>query len=274
MTTNIKIINERPVTFPKITVCNFDPFVSQYGIQFQNDVLDQFKDIPQEYSVLLEYVAKIYASSLSLEQMLLLGNPKEQFIISCYFRAEKCNLNEIIHFYHFDYGNCYIINPGVNTQGSPTNPYQVIQEGPLNGLIIELFVQSYHAENQGAIVFLSNNSYGPTEFEGIVVPSASTSRITANRIFRHDLGEPYNICKEPTVTNNFDSDLIKLTESSNFSYTQKACFELCYQQHLYEECDCYDPRYRSVESQIKVCQSFVELACFYTTYTEFLKGTF
>lgn len=127
-----------------------------------------------------------------------------------------------------------------------------------------------NATSNGLSIFLSNNAADPFRESGTTVPPGSKARIILSKFVSKNLGNPYSNCVTNTV-NQWSSDLFKLTKALNYSYSQDACMDLCYQQNCIQNCGCYDPRYEPLDSR-KQCLMPSELNCLLSVYYEFLLG--
>ena len=266
--TQVQVLQEIPVIFPQVTICNFNPFVTEFSTKFlyevgrNNSPYLNFSNDPR--TIML--VSKAAAMNLSLDDRKKLGYTINQFFISCTFLTIDCDPREFISFYHFTYGNCFIFNSGMNTSGDRIDLKTVNSASLKGALSMELFVGNDLSEDAstgtGAVVFVSNHSERPIENSGHFLPASFLSSFQIDRVFNHRLGEPFSACKE-LGNNNLEE----------FKYSQTICIEMCFEDFFIRECGCYDPRYASKEKN-KKCQSSNDFKCLQAASSEFSSCNF
>jgi hypothetical protein len=76
--------------------------------------------------------------------------------------------------------------------------------------------------------------------EDIKISPGRTNYITVHRIFSEKLGEPYNDCLKDPNSFQKNKTLIQHLTNSDRGYSQKQCFELCFNLKYFEtnECNC------------------------------------
>jgi hypothetical protein len=168
-------IQERPMTFPKITVCNMDPFVSTESITFLSNVIKS----NVEYTPILESlgpktdlelvnfftiktgsfesVALFEAQKANRSTKQTLGYSVNEFIPSCIFDDSVCPETSFEYHWNDRLGSCFTFN------SNRTKPLIVKGAGKLRGLQLELFLgknDNYDtfSDSQGAKVFVYNHS--------------------------------------------------------------------------------------------------------------------
>ena len=128
--TKVRVIDERPMIFPKVTFCNVDPFVTNDSITFLasvidgdsfyksvvtaaklTDHLDQVNDITSKYA---SYFIN-NAQNKRLERDPTLNRPfgrtAAEFVVNCNFDNADCDItNDFQYHYSNQYGNCYTFN--------------------------------------------------------------------------------------------------------------------------------------------------------------------
>ena len=131
--TKITVTKENPIIFPTVTICNLNPFVTEYSFQlvqdfvkneFSLDVNDMLNGTPS-YSILdsikyplkkrymeYSYLVQQLATNLTDEQKKNLGFTIDKFLISCFFGPTSCDESDFTWTYDFLYGNCFRFNSG------------------------------------------------------------------------------------------------------------------------------------------------------------------
>ena len=281
--TNIDVIQEIPTEFPAITICNLNPFATDYAQSILNDLIKQNQDVFD-----VNTYEKMYTSSMELRILFLFftmnqnfsdKNRKnfslssEDFIIGCNYGLGNCTADEFYFTYNMFYGTCYTFNNGRNSSRDILNSNQA---GIMNGLRLELFLGNQSAvtkliQNSGVHVFVHNKSVLPSPVDGIDVSSGELTNIAIEKSFVKKLEYPYNDCQSnlnnPDV---FDSEIFKVFLKSNKTYTQKRCFEACIQIELIEKCSCYNPFLFKLNSS-NICDNSSEITCVSNVYELFYK---
>jgi hypothetical protein len=96
------------------------------------------------------------------------------------------------------------------------------------------------------LIIIHNSSIPPLNManEDIKISPGRTNFITVHRTFSEKLGEPYNNCLKDPEEFQKNKTLIQHLTNSGRSYSQKQCFDLCFNLKYFEtnQCDCtYEP---------------------------------
>ena len=159
--TKITVTKENPILFPTVTICNLNPFVTEYSFQlvqnfvkneFSLDVNDMLNGTPS-YSILdsvkyplkkrymeYGYLVQQLATNLTDEQKKNLGLTIDKFLISCFFGPTSCDESDFTWTYDFLYGNCFRFNSGKGTDESKNGLKKLSKIGFVNGFRLELFL--------------------------------------------------------------------------------------------------------------------------------------
>ena len=110
------------------------------------DIFDETLAIQYESEGFLRYLGQTYnfygkllANGENATIKKSLGYNIDDFIISCSYLGDECDLNEFQWFWHNTYGNCYKFNSGFNSNGSKIELKSVPGHGIYNSLSMELF---------------------------------------------------------------------------------------------------------------------------------------
>ena len=263
VTTTTRTINETPVEFPKITICNINPFTSAYGFSFLRDLniqnfgfdlfeidwnaVPQYSETYYFYAFRLYYIGIAVASKLNKTQQRMLSHTLEEVLFICKFNQETCSADDFS--WHFDpyYGNCWSFNSGLNSTGHSVDVKQSFMAGSAFGLQLEIYVNSYErlvlfnsaTAGNGLLVRVDNKSHQIDHLnDGIRVSSSHTTYLSLMREFKRSLPKPYSDCDLDPEKPAFDSDLYALIRRSKYDYTQSFCLEQCMQEMLIQECNC------------------------------------
>ncbi len=95
-------------------------------------------------------------------------------------------------------------------------------------------------------VIVHNNSYIPlTKYEGVKAQAGTTTDIGITRTFVNRLPSPYSSCRKDVSTYSSDDSFyykyILTTMNNMTKYTQKLCYQVCYQDLVNQQCNCTEP---------------------------------
>ena len=110
----------------------------------------------------------------------------------------------------------------------------------------------------GMIVFVHNSSFSPTLADGVHVDLGKLTSITVRRTFTRNYPYPYSQCKDLTQYSSYLYDFIL---SSNQTYRQIDCFNLCLQQKVISTCECYSLEYSSLNTFAEPCLNLTQYNC-------------
>ena len=300
LTTTI-VLTETKSVFPKITICNFNPFQTEYALEYLKEInmrinssvnifdAEQREKLSQDELIELTNDiyegATLYMISLNFtdEQRQKLGHSLTDLISNFHFDYYGFSPSEYFDWY-FDryYGNCYIFNSGFNnTQLNTINVPGA--DGSLKFDYYVNFHENLTAFNSftggfGAVIRIENNSYlidtSLVDKNIRVMPGTDVS-IKISRSFQFSLPKPYSTCDIP----NDDQDMFirtnyffRLFANSIYQYTREACYVQCWQQNLINKCSCMDSSYLSFFNE-DFCFTDEQLNCSSTFWIEFTWDT-
>ena len=124
-----RTINETPVTFPKVTICNRNMFTTQYAYSFLSQT-NQINSTLFKNLILndnrREALATLNGINLKLTGAInnspddvkkKLGHDLNDTLLSCAFDYESCDSNSFQWEWDSNYGNCFSFNTGYNSTG-------------------------------------------------------------------------------------------------------------------------------------------------------------
>jgi acid-sensing ion channel 2 len=295
VSTTSRTLYEMPATFPKVTICNANPFTTKYAVEF-------LKIINQEYNNSIDIFDEVQMSKLDFEtKFKLIGNifgrglykmndlnetekrklshSLEETMYSCTFNAQRCDANDFVWHFDSNFGNCWMFNSGQNRTGQrvplSSNSFPGLKYG-FKMIFYAYFYEnlttfnSFTASGLGALVRIENSSYLTDGYGGIRIMSGYHTSMSISRSFKSSLPKPYSNCLIDNQTNaGFHSELFDLIQSSQYRYTQPLCFLQCQQKYIYLKCNCTDPRETSLFLNFSQCK-LEQLICMGNLYRTLL----
>ena len=287
--TTSRTMFEIPTLFPKVTICNVNPFTTEYAYNFlkeldtSNSFFDKILTFEESTALLstLYYKAmnKVNDKSISDQTRKNLSHTLKDMMISCMFNGVACNSSDFVWKFDPIYGNCFVFNSGIDVNGQSTSLRETNVAGQYYGLQLEMYVNFFEKLTEfnsaygakGLIIKVDNSSY-LTEHkgDGIQISAGFDTYIDVRRSFKFMLAKPYSDCDlDNESPNNIDSDLYRLISHSEYEYTQQLCFEQCYQKESIKSCGCEDAVLSLYNTS--VCISDNEIKCmndvYYNKYT-------
>ena len=135
VSTKSRTIFETPSVFPKVTICNLNPFTTEYAANFlkeinaryypHTDIFNSSQMNNLSYSVKhdllsnLSVIAMGTVNSINFtdEQRKQLAHRDQEVILSCMFDQQKCSVSDFQWMFDKRLGNCYVFNSGFNSSG-------------------------------------------------------------------------------------------------------------------------------------------------------------
>ena len=283
-----RILYETPALFPKITVCNVNPFTTQYAVEFLKqinkdlypniDIFNESQMIKLNFSLKNELIngiknsARYKMNSLNETEQKQLSHSLKDMMPSCYFNQEECSAKHFDWYFDPYYGNCWTFNSG---QKGPlvNNSFP----GEFYGFRMDLYVNFFDKLNSinsysgglGALIRIGNSSYLTSYYprDGIKIEPGQVTSISVSRSFKNSLPKPYSDCLIDNQTNgDFKSELFDLILNSKYLYTQPTCFLLCLQRTILLECNCTDPVLISLFPNASRCLTKNQTECMSNLY--------
>ena len=241
--TKITVNQEIPIIFPTITICNRNPFNTEYAMSFINDLENSTdRSFWNDY---YWFYSRANVFNKSDEEKKKFGLKLDETIIVCSFNSLPCNLsNDFVWVYYSHYGNCYRFNSGKNEKGDSIDLKKLDRVGNDIGLNLILYVgEPEHVVmdiSTGIQIFIHNASENPGNFEGFKVATATETNFAIRRTFTTNLEYPYTSCRRDLIGSVKDPSLVNYILNSGYKYRFYDCWNLCYQQTLVNEIGCND----------------------------------
>jgi len=293
--TTTRTLYETPALFPKVTICNVNPFTTQYSMEFIKKVnkelypnIDIFNENQMNQlnftykSVLINVIyrqAKAKMNKLNETEKRKLSHSLDDIMSDCSFNIQPCSANDFKWFFEPFYGNCWIFNSGLNESSGKKAPLLFSSfPGEIYGFQIKLYVNFYknlsifnsYFGGLGVLIRIDNSSYLTSYIgtEGIKIEPGSMTSVSLRRFFKTTLSKPYSDCLIDNQTNSgFQSELFNLIQNSAYRYTQPTCFLQCMQRFILSECNCTNSNLISLFTNSSQCSLPKQTTCMSSLFT-------
>ena len=126
--TTTRIINETPAVFPKVTICNKNPFTSRNAFEFLsesnflnmsriNETLNGDRTLANQYFARLRAGLFGQIQNMPDEKKKKFSHDLNDTLLSCLFSYQPCNSDDFEWKWDSNYGNCFVFNSGFNSSG-------------------------------------------------------------------------------------------------------------------------------------------------------------
>jgi len=212
-TTHLETIVEIPSQFPAITLCTINSlktkeaenlvmniFKADYGIDLNgNHSLSPLELIEKLDHVNMKARLRAFLPEYGDEQRRRLGFSLEDTLIECFYNHQVCSHRDFVWSFSLDYGNCYQFNTGFDADGKKVPIKESFKPGSQNGLQLMFFLgesknRFSNKWSTGLKVFVHNQAFKMSKFEGINVKTATSTNIALRRSYEHTLPRPFSNC--------------------------------------------------------------------------------
>jgi hypothetical protein len=284
-----RTINENPVTFPKVTICNRNILTTKYAYEFLANSInltdlqtlinstDRNNVLFTSNGLFMKLMGTVQTTFTDKEKQKL-SHPIDHILLSCLFDYEMCTANDFHWEWDYLYGNCYHFNSGYNLTGQGIDLRKSFLSGSGFGLQMELYVNFYEelmffnslSNDYGLLIRIDNISHViDYSLNGIYVSPGSHTYMSLSRDYRETLPKPYSNCDN---LESFNSDLYTLIFHSKYEYRQKFCLEQCFQELSIQICNCSVTFVASLRANISLCSSLSQIQCslqiYFLTYLQ------
>jgi hypothetical protein len=272
--TSIETITDMPADFPVITICNLNQLQTNYSF----DLIRKYSKSPFENYMKNFFINRestlyndTYKKSLSYSL--------DESLISCFINGlPTCSSLDFVWSFHPTYGNCYSFNTGFNSSGNTINLIKLNKPGNIFGFKLQLFIGNPNnipefVEKSGYRVIIHNQTYTLSFNEGFEISTGVETNLAINRIYETLKPKPYSECIHLDTIDSFDSYLYRVIYSSNQTYRQVDCFDLCFQQTVINNCQCYDVGLNKLNGTIP-CLGFHEFSCLTNVWLSFISNDY
>ena len=270
--TSIRVHNELATSFPTVTICNGNSLSTKAAYDLIHKFSYEIKNLTSNYKLntmnsALDLTEKFKTTGmvksfyLNESEKKLLGFTSDIFQ-TCYFDGVECTPDEDFNwFFSYARGNCFQFNSGVNMSGHRIPLKKTILEGREYGL--KLLIGPLSNANKystfyarGLKVFIHNSSFLSSTAEEIFLEPGKNTDISLKKILQHKEPAPYSECHELT---NFKSDIYDFMKG--FEYRQKDCVQLCIQDIINKNCNCFFTKLPVFNNSYLPCFNSFQISC-------------
>ncbi|CAF0822138.1 unnamed protein product [Adineta ricciae] len=250
--TTLSYVVERSQAFPAVTFCNYMParydhliidvlnYTNSLGITNTSDTttftVSQAVAIREFLRHKLDANQSITEYFFSIDSML----------INCTYNNLQCTSSDFITFLSSRYGSCYTFNAKLKNT-SYTGIRYTNDNGGVGQLKLRLYAHSslyvpYISEEvaAGMVVMIHDNTQFPQiDIVGMNLAPGFKHQLNYRKKANYFLSAPYTDCTDKiplAMKAMFDR-----YEGAHYAYSQSACFTLCVQAYIYQECGCVSP---------------------------------
>jgi hypothetical protein len=290
--TKIRVLPQVEINFPRVTICNTNPFLTNQSSVFIQKILAENNiGDPYNSSLFAEYLRpknNLLMSSLGSTYLLQLNaaNPNlsdrvrksfgytlDEMMISCAIAGAECTENDFIWHYDLIYGNCYSFNSGFLPNGSSVPVRTINKPGLGNALVLEIFA-GFDQKNKSSIervsgihLFIDDQAYQIDSNNGVDCPKSFQTNIMVEKTTSKLLEKPYSECESDL--NSYDNAIFNAVIRSDHKYTRERCFRMCYQKNVSEECNCFDSSSPPFKDDVRACTNLTDIFCDFYHYLAF-----
>jgi hypothetical protein len=203
------VIETTPSIFPSLTLCNVNPFVTNYSLEFfqKNWLHSSAKD--EYYLEKLNISADAYeferktkafylllfkaqSSVLNNTERQKLGYSFRETFLSCQFDQIECNESHFEWYYDVMLGNCFRFNTGKTLNGGETPLKTSSMSGSKHGLELQMFVGTEfntssdvlipEFKQNGVQIMITDNQALPSFDEGFQLPAGTESTVQLSKV--------------------------------------------------------------------------------------------
>ena len=263
VTSTYETIYQSPLEFPTITVCSSNPFLTNNAVCLFYELANIYNVNTSSIKELIK-LAKMHAANPSYgdENRKKLGLSFND-IISCQFNSKDCK-NDLHWIWLYDYGNCFQFNSGLNFTNHKIDLVKSSRLDKGYGLKLNFggFYSNYDQiefKNNDIVVLVHNKSSiisSSTKLSHIHIYDKLALSLKITLISKQP--SPYSDCIDLST---YSSVLYDYLLQSNYSYRQIDCLDLCIQQKIINECECYYLKYPDLNTQVKPCLNWTQFNC-------------
>jgi hypothetical protein len=190
---NIQIKYEYRLEFPIIGICNQNLVQSANSNEY---AVNRFRNMypSMSYRPIIPVIMRDFFfnnTDLNIDDL----------ILACWFNGKSCNItNDFEAYLDTAYGSCFRFNSGKNMLNEHVDTKYTYQQGLLNGLILEFYIQpadrneNVFSISNGLNIFINDQPSDSIYEEGINIAAGTNSKILINIQKMIKQPRPYSEC--------------------------------------------------------------------------------
>ena len=220
VSTSIRYLHESESVFPTVSICNRNPFSTNYALELfdragiREPLLNlEVEDYLHSFAkmlVLERHTKNTTGKYLSYEAKKNMSD-LNAMLVSCLFHNKPCSADDFQYIFHPFAMNCYRFNAGFDSQDRPRPLEQTSIEGFTNRLTLVLYAglpdgESELRPDRGFYVFIHNATDSPyffTPTSYLITPGLGAA-ISVKRLLYNQYRAPWSEC---TVLNCHTNEL-------------------------------------------------------------------
>ena len=251
--TKTRSFREYPVLFPALVICNKEPFVTNFSIDYLANMIrnnpSEFplynkiaEDIKNNSLELVNFFIKNdtnyifeYAMNKTIEQNeMRIGYSYDEMVLICKFDSKDCEKS--------DFEPILIPNYGVCLKYNYKRSFKFLKKiGSLYRLEMTLLIgksDDFYTidDTYGVVLYIYNQSNSYSESDKITLSSGTSSLISISKLFKSVQPSPFSDCQEVSDSN---SPFYKEFFKRNLTYRMNDCYSACLQSEIFNKCKCY-----------------------------------
>ena len=285
-----RILQEEESIFPTITICNNNPFSTDYSVQLIKQANLSFSTNPRRLILQLESYFKITTGSYMPDSIKRKLSDLDSMLIGCWLNNLECNSSHFEWIWHPYFFGCYRFNSGFDSKGLKTDLRESSMAGQTFRFVLYLYAGlpnefSPYASRKSFNLFIQNASDYPfsTKPSPFILTTITGTTISVKRSFFSQFNEwPFSYSECRVNENNeligeplADPYLFEQVVASNYSYTRDTCIHFCAQLMSTKVCKCNYYFWPLRVDDFDICLTSEQTACatdFY--YNTFIVGDF
>ena len=234
VTTTITENRDTSLAFPAITLCNLNPLANTNITQGQ---VDTYMDSARTMASIKDFhEGPLFDPAILFANVAMYLNnaSARQFLVTCQWNIQQGEVelcrNEDAHMfvYRASLGYCFTLKPP-GTVGFVTGFSAILHLDDSFEFDIPFYRLTLNTPlSLGAILFVHHRKALPDLLNGVVLLAGRNSHVYIHVQQRIRQPSPYSRC----------TDLRKLPQAPEYSYTQQTCLDLCLQTTLISSCGC------------------------------------
>ena len=276
-----RLLQEEKSVFPSVTICNINPFTTDYSVSLVKKANISFSENYQTIMLAMEnYFMSTTGRYMSNAEKRKLSD-LNMVLNYCVFNNAKCYSSWFEWIWHPVYYGCYRFNSGRDLSGQPVNLLKSNVAGSSFRFVVDLYTglpnewNSAGQERQRGFYALIQNAsdypYGSIPSPFFATPSFGAKIAVKREFYNQYNAWPYTYSRCRVSENNELMDPASLDDrylfdqvvaAGNYSYLRATCLFFCIQTVLIvKSCNCTHNFLRMRVPNVAVCMTLEKHQC-------------